>query len=167
VCFFFISTDNRIGGSKFQKHINICTYNMEKKLIAVPHWNICTAQHWKIYHTAIVTWPSVCHNWSFVYDFNGINEYCVFWFHWVLARVVRHSWKKYAISYSRKQIWYSFIFCIEDGQPLPVCLKMACIQTGDSIPTIHRLTVQYLAIPWGSVTDNNSSQPEVNLVSDM
>jgi hypothetical protein len=59
------------------------------------------------------------------------------------------------------------MFCTEGGQPLPVCLKMACIQTGDSIATIHRLTVQYLAIPWASVTDSNSSQPKINLVSDM
>jgi len=44
---------------------------------------------------------------------------------------------------------------------------MACIQTGDSIATIHRLTVQYLAIPWGSATDSNLSQPKINLVSDM
>jgi len=50
---------------------------------------------------------------------------------------------------------------------LPECLKMACIQTGDSIPTTHRLTVEYLAIPWGSVTESNSSQPEINLVSDL
>jgi len=41
---------------------------------------------------------------------------------------------------------------------------MACIQTGDSIPTIHGLIVEYLAIQWGSVTDSNSSQPEINLL---
>jgi hypothetical protein len=44
---------------------------------------------------------------------------------------------------------------------------MARIQTGDSIGTIYRLIVQYLAIPWGSVTDSNPSQPEINVVSDV
>lgn len=49
----------------------------------------------------------------------------------------------------------------------PVCLKMTCIKTEDSVPNMHRLTVEYLAIPLGSVTDSNSSQPEINLVPEM
>lgn len=60
-----------------------------------------------------------------------------------------------------------FIFCTENGQLLPVCLKMACIKTEDSIPTMHRLIVEYVAVPLGSVTDNNLSRPEINLVSEM
>jgi hypothetical protein len=44
---------------------------------------------------------------------------------------------------------------------------MACIKTEDSILTMHRLTIEYVAVPLGSVTDNNLSQPEINLVSEM